>query len=142
MHWCRADVAEAYGDTNYSGQEYFEQTPVVVYPDNQPLGNTQSDGGRQPVSEQFPGRFENAPATETGVAFPDASFRDQRNEFRDTYPQENELPSPDIQQPRPRSVIPGNSLPTPNGGSSSRNDIPDNLRFGGQTEEQYSSVRF
>ena len=39
MHWCECDVAELYGDTSYTGSPYREQSPVVIYPDEDPLGN-------------------------------------------------------------------------------------------------------
>ena len=38
MHWCKCDVAELYGNTDFDGGHYHEHTPKIYRPDDDPRG--------------------------------------------------------------------------------------------------------
>ena len=134
MHWCRCDVAEAYGDTSYTGTEYREHAVTKIFPDNDPRGqNPRGNFGRQSVQQQFPGKFDDggqAPNSNFGGS--DAGLRNPETRYRDAVPQQNQLPYPDNGQVQPidSRVPPANEfqfpaqLPAPTDGSSSRNVAP------------------
>ena len=139
MHWCRCDVAEAYGSTDYVGTPYFEQTPAIYRPDDDPTGrqpaNQNNDSFRQPVQDQFPGRFDNTIA-------PQPILNPQNNATRGINTTPRELPQPI------ENAVPANPQNYPAGegfrpvdGSSSRNRIP-NDRSSAQLGSNNQPMRF
>ena len=122
MHWCREDVDEIYGSTEYSGMPYRERTPVIIYPDDDPRGSNPTNVDRQPVQQQFPGRFDD----------PNANYREPDPSFENPN-QRNTLPMPDS-DPR---VFPPLEPQRPDTGGNTRN-VP----FGNQMQlNQMQSVQ-
>ena len=52
MHWCKNDIAEAYGTTSYTGLPYRENYPKIFYPDEDPRGESPEFTGEE-TSEAF-----------------------------------------------------------------------------------------
>ncbi|MFK7769197.1 MAG: secretin N-terminal domain-containing protein [Mariniblastus sp.] len=60
MHWCRCDVAEVYGNTDYDGYQGDESAVQTFYPDADPMGSRpQIMNGSQMIDAPQPG-FEGA----------------------------------------------------------------------------------
>lgn len=119
MHWCKCDVAEAYGDTDYNGGQYFEHTPKKFYPasdplaanasieeENVPFEQTQPRSAPalneqltpQPSDFQDPGNGSGTREGGSGTRLEDQPF----NEFQQQY----ELPAPQSSQHAPQGWQP------------------------------------
>ena len=70
MHWCRADVAEIYGNTSYTGLPYRENYPQIFYPDVDPRGENPEFQGvdEGPITEVGKGQesFDNVETIPSG----------------------------------------------------------------------------
>ncbi|MEM9409769.1 MAG: secretin N-terminal domain-containing protein, partial [Planctomycetota bacterium] len=115
MHWCKCDVAEAYGTTSYTGAPYSEQYPKVIYPQVDPLGsnpvfqeeadvNSEQELGLEPmdsVEEMMPPANDrwknrgNGSGTRNADPFPEriepqgSSSRSSRPEFNQAFGQQS-----------------------------------------------------
>ena len=141
MHWCKADVAEAYGDTDYAGAPYMEQPVAIYYPDNDPRGeNPRYNSSREPVQQQFPGRYDQRPAANENFSNAGQEMGARNSGDRNSMPLQDQPPYPANNQGIPRN--PGdpnwNDIRNPSGvtspgGSTSRNE--------GFSDPQFESAR-
>ena len=54
MHWCKCDIAELYGDTEFSGGNYYEHTPKKFYPASDPLAANAALENADAAADQMP----------------------------------------------------------------------------------------
>ena len=74
MHWCKSDVAEAYGTTTFTGMPYRENYPKIFHPDVDPRGESPEfqgtdDSQQNSFEEPFDSREDVEPV------FPDDNWR-------------------------------------------------------------------